>query len=233
MPVDRVETGIPGLDKLMEGGVVKNSVNLLAGQTGTGKTIFGCQYLLHGAKKGEKGLYISLEQKEDDIINDVQRFSWGEEFLNNIKNKKLIIVYTEFPNNIKELNDRIYSQVKKFGIKRLVLDSVSIATMGWKQTMEINILRRDLFDLMDSTKKMGVTSMLITEIPETDIKALSRFGFEEFIVDSIIKLHYLEYAAGELNRSLIIRKMRRTEHGADIYPMEISNKGIIVKPIRV
>ena len=101
--------------------------------------------------------------------------------------------------------------------------------MGWKETTEIAKLRAELFDFIKTLKNLGVTSLLITEIPEEKTKSLSRFGFEEFLADGIIVLHYLEYAAGGTPRSLVIRKMRRTEHGSDIYPMEITKTGIVVK----
>jgi KaiC/GvpD/RAD55 family RecA-like ATPase len=83
---------------------------------------------------------------------------------------------------------------------------------------------------MNTLKSTGVTSLLIAEIPEEKTKALSRFGFEEFLADGIIILHYLEYAAGGTPRSLLIRKMRRTDHGTDIYPIEITKTGIKLLP---
>jgi KaiC/GvpD/RAD55 family RecA-like ATPase len=69
--------------------------------------------------------------------------------------------------------------------------------------------------------------VILSEIPE-DSKALSRFGVEEFVVDGVIVLNYL--GIGEAySRSLLIRKMRRTNHGRDVYPFEITPKGIVVK----
>jgi KaiC/GvpD/RAD55 family RecA-like ATPase len=107
---------------------------------------------------------------------------------------------------------------------------MSIATLGWKvSTADIGKVRMELMDMIRMIENTGVTSIFIGEIPETEAKALSRLGVEEFIVDSIIVLHYLEYAAGGTPRSLIIRKMRRTDHGTDIYPLEITSKGLIVK----
>ncbi|MBI2005248.1 MAG: AAA family ATPase [Candidatus Aenigmarchaeota archaeon] len=229
MPVERVESGIPGLDKLIEGGLVKNSINLVAGQTGTGKTLFCMQYLLHGLRKGESGLYITLEQSEDDVLQDVGRFGWDIELKKYMQSGKLLLVPLE-PTGIRELTTSTVNNIKKVGAKRFVLDSLSVATMGWKTgEMDLSKIRAEIFAFMKSLKSLGVTSLLITEIPETDVKSLSRFGFEEFLSDSVVKLHYLEYAVGAFNRSLIIRKMRRTKHGADIYPMEIGGKGLELK----
>jgi KaiC/GvpD/RAD55 family RecA-like ATPase len=101
--------------------------------------------------------------------------------------------------------------------------------MGWKvSAMDIGKVRSQIFDYFRALKLTGVTTLLVTEIPETELKALSRFGFEEFLADGLIILYYLEYAAGGMPRSLLIRKMRRTKHSSDIHPMEITDKGIKV-----
>ncbi|MCK4497477.1 MAG: ATPase, partial [Candidatus Aenigmarchaeota archaeon] len=91
-------------------------------------------------------------------------------------------------------------------------------------------IRKLLFNTINVIKKNKCTALITSEIPE-GMRGLSKFGVEEFVVDGIIVLNYLEYAAGGLDRSLIIRKMRRTDHGKDIYPIEITSKGIVVKPV--
>jgi len=229
MAADRVESGIPGLDKLVEGGFVRNSINLIAGQTGTGKTLFCMQYLLHGLRNGENGLYISLEQTVDDIMLDVGKFGWDVEFKKYMQQGKFAIV-TQEPTSIKDLQDATLINIKKTSAKRFVLDSLSIATMGWKvSSMDVGKIRSEIFSYMKALKQSGITVLLIAEIPEAETKSLSRFGFEEFLADGVIILHYLEYAAGGTPRSLLVRKMRRTSHGTDIYPIEISSKGVAVK----
>ena len=226
---DRTESGIPGLDKIIEGGFVKDSINLIAGQTGTGKTLFAMQYLLHGLRNGENGLYITLEQTTDDIMSDVGKFGWDVEFKKYIQQGKFSIISQE-PIGIKELQDATITNIKKLNAKRFVLDSLSIATMGWKvSSMDIGKIRSEIFTYMKTLKNSNVTALLITEIPETQTKSLSRFGFEEFLSDSVIILHYLEYAAGGTPRSLLVRKMRRTSHGSDIYPIQISKAGVALK----
>lgn len=226
---DRTESGIPGLDKIIEGGFVKNSINLIAGQTGTGKTLFAMQYLLHGLRNGENGLYITLEQTVDDIMSDVGKFGWDVEFKKYIQQGKFSIISQE-PIGIKELQDATITNIKKLSAKRFVLDSLSIATMGWKvSSMDIGKIRSEIFTYMKTLKNSSVTALLITEIPETQTKSLSRFGFEEFLSDGVIILHYLEYAAGGTPRSLLVRKMRRTSHGSDIYPIQISKTGVALK----
>jgi len=112
-----------------------------------------------------------------------------------------------------------------------VLDSLSIAAMG-VQDGNAAKTRREIFDFIRTLKKTGVTALLITEIPEGDKGTLSRFGFEEFVSDSVIVLRYFEYAAGGNPRSLSIRKMRRTSHSTNVSSMDIKKDGIKILPLK-
>jgi len=225
--VERIPSGIPGLDKLIGGGFVKGSVNLLSGSAGTGKTIFACQFILEGLRNGEPGVYLTLEQEKDEILKDISLFGWDTEFQKYIRAGKLLLV-SEFPSKIRDLQVKAVELIERIKAKRFVLDSLTVAEMGWGEVKDLGKIRREVFDFLKTLKRFGVTSLLISETPEGE-KSLSTFGFEEFVVDGIIVLHYLEYAAGGIPRSLIIRKMRRTKHATDIFPFEITSKGIVVK----
>ncbi len=225
MEKERIETGIPGLDKLIEGGFIKGSTILLCGSTGTGKTIFSCQFIWHGLQKGENGVYLTLEEEKESIIKCAEDFGW--DFKKYINQKKLI-VESIFPSSLEEIKDTIRELIRRVDAKRFVLDSLSVATMGWKESESIPIIRRSVFELAKTLKDLQVTSILISEIPEGENK-LSRLGIEEFVVDGIIRLHYLEFTTADTPRSLVIRKMRRTNHETDIFPFEITEKGIVVK----
>lgn len=167
MVVERVESGIPGLDKLMEGGFVKGSSNLLAGATGTCKTIFSCQFILHGLRNGESGVYLSLEQTEREILEDVSKFGWDKEFKKYIEQGKFML-RSQAPTDIKDVADLALSLIKRVNAKRFVLDSMSIATLGWKISAEdVGKVRMELIDLVKMINNTGVTSLYIGEIPET------------------------------------------------------------------
>jgi len=221
----RVESGIPGLDKLIEGGFVKGSVNLVVGSTGTLKTTFCSQFIWHGLKKGEKGIYITVEQETDNTLKDMMRY--GFNFKTQMEAGNCIFLDV-LPTNFKDLEKATFDNIIKLGAKRFVLDSLTVAIMGLKQEKDPSALRRDVFRFVKRLRTMGVTSLLTTEIPEGS-KALTRFGFEEFVADGILVLHFLDYTTGEIKRSLMIRKMRRTNHGTDIYPIMVTEKGIEVR----
>lgn len=217
---DRITSGIPGLDNLIQGGFVKGSVNLISGPTGTGKSIFGLQYIWYGLKKGENGVFISLEQEPRDIFGDVKDFGWN--FNSYIEKKKCIIEYLPIW-RLEDLTITVLEKIKSINAKRFVLDSLSLVC----SKLEPEEIRSAITEFMKELRRSGVTSLLLTEVPEGS-KGLSTFGIEEYIVDGIIVLHYLEFVSGMSPRSLVIRKMRRTNHGTDVYPMNIDNKGISI-----
>ncbi len=218
---ERIPSGIPGLDPLMEGGLVKGSTTLVSGSAGTGKTIFCTQFLLEGLKKGETCMFITLEEKPDDIINDVKRFGW--DLQKYIDDKKLLLEFQD-PFQMTDITSPLLDKIQQHKIQRVVLDSTTIFELYYKDPADI---RKQLFKLLTGLKGIGVTSILTSELPE-EYKTLGKFGVEEFVVDCVIVLHYL--GIGEKNySSLQIRKMRRTNHEKDVFPMEITEKGIVVK----
>jgi len=220
---ERIPTGIPGLDKLIEGGFVKGSTILVSGAAGTGKSIFCAQFLLEGLKKGENCMFITLEERPEDIIGDVKRFGW--DFQKHVDSKKLILEYQD-PFQITDITSPLLDKIKEHKIERVALDSTAVFGMYYKEAFEV---RKQLFKLLNGLKDIGVTSVLTSELPE-ESKRLGKFGVEEFIVDGVILLHFL--GIGEKNyHSLQIRKMRRTNHEKDVYPMEIGKDGIIVRKI--
>lgn len=220
---ERIPSGIPGLDPLMEGGFIKGSTTLVSGAAGTGKTILCTQFLLEGLKKGEICMFITLEEKPEDIINDVKRFNWNLQKY--VDEKKLFLEFQD-PFQITDITSPLLDKIQQHKIQRVAIDSTAVFALYYKEPSEI---RKQLFKLLTGLKGIGVTSIITSELPE-ETKKLGKFGVEEFVVDSVIVLHFL--GLGERTFfNLQIRKMRRTNHGKDTYPMEIGSKGIEVKKV--
>jgi len=220
--VERISTGIPGLDELMEGGFVKGSAVLVTGGTGTGKTTFCAQFILEGLKKGEPGVYITLEEDPEDIKGDLRRF--GFKFERFEKNNTFRMAYQN-PFEISDISSTVVDTINSIKAKRIVIDPISLIGMYMKDPAA---LRKRLFEIIRVLKKTNTTALITSEVEE-DEKGLSRFGVAEFIADGVIVLHFLGIGGGVSTRSLLVRKLRRTKHGTDVYPLEITSKGIIVK----
>lgn len=222
MASQRIPTGIPGLDGLMQGGLIRGSTNMVSGATGTCKTLFGAQFLWHGLQRGETGVYITLEEDPSDIKEDVAIFGWD---FGKYEKKGLCKIIFHDPAQVNNLSSVMMEEIANLKASRLVIDSTSVLGMTIEKPAQI---RRKLFGIVSSIKQhKDLTSIILTEVTE-DSKALSRWGVEEFVVDGVIILNYLGIGE-EYNRSLMIRKMRRTNHGKDIYPFEITRDGISVK----
>lgn len=219
--IERVTTGIPGLDKLLEGGFIRGDTVLVTGATGTGKTIFCAQYIWEGLKNGEKCLFVTLEESAEDILNDIARFGWN--FRHYIESGQLKMISKD-PLRLTNEIGQIVEMIKRNRLHRVVIDSTSVMGLYFKNPFE---LRKQMFQIFKDLKETGATIVATAETPEGG-KGLSRFGVEEYVVDGVVVMHYLEYAASGTPRSLIVRKMRRTAHKTDIFPMKITDKGIEV-----
>ncbi|MEM5874692.1 MAG: ATPase domain-containing protein [Candidatus Aenigmatarchaeota archaeon] len=221
--IKRVSFGIKGLDKLIQGGVPEGSTILLTGSPGTGKTIFSIQFLVHGAMIGENGLYLSMEEDVKRLKQYMEAsFNWPLEKFE--KGKRIIFLRTELF-NYENFKSMIEVNVEKFNIKRLVIDPITTLSLFFEKLLDI---RRSLLDLDMLLKILGCTSILTCEVPEGST-SISSFGIEEFTSDGII---ILKYYIGNLTRSLIVRKMRATEHIGDEVPFEIkSGIGIVVRSV--
>lgn len=220
---ERVPSGIPGLDELIEGGYIPGSVIMLSGGTGTGKTIFCTQYIWNALCLGENGVFVTLQQTPEEIRKDVARF--GRDFETAEKNDQCRIVYLD-PQDLKKIINTIMDNIKEINAKRLAIDSISLVG---EYIDHIRTVRKDFSYLIRQLKKMKVTTVMTSEIPE-GTELISRFGIEEFLVDGVIVLKCGVDVVGGKPRSMIIRKMRRTKHDLDTHPFMITDHGIkIVK----
>ncbi len=217
----RVPSGIPGFDELIGGGFIPNSIVMVSGEAGTGKTLFCTQFIWNALCLGENGVYITLQQTADEIKKDVVAF--GRDFTNAEQLGQFRIVYAE-PQNMKKIVDTIIRNVKEVKAKRLVIDSI---TMICEYADKKRDIRYNLGRLFAEIKKIGVTTLIISEIEE-GTGSLSRFGVEEFMVDGVIVLTCGANLGMGTPRTIHIEKMRRTSHDLNVHPFEISDRGIKV-----
>ena len=247
---DRIATGIPGFDELVEGGFPTGSSVLLAGGPGTGKTIFAMQYLVSGAAKGEKGLYVSFEQQASALCSQASQFGWDLAKLE--KSGKLKLMCVPAKNISRKTIEEIRETVKKLGIQRLVLDSLSTLIVNapiYSQVSDIALkdllhestvlsppilgeymVSKFLYGFIDELRELnGCTSLLIAEEPQEQ-KGMSKDTLGEHVCDGVIFINY-ESLGGDYSRSMIVRKMRETKNNDDVHPVEIGKKGIVVHSI--
>jgi KaiC/GvpD/RAD55 family RecA-like ATPase len=220
--IDRVSTGIPGLDKIIGGGFIPNSVVMISGEAGTGKTIFSTQYIWNALCVGENGLYVTLQQTADEIKKDVAIF--GRDFNRAEDIGQCRIIYAE-PQDMKKIIAIVLRNVRDLKAKRVVIDSITMLAEYAERKRDI---RFSLSRLIQELKKMGVTAIVTSEVEEGK-NTLSKFGVEEYLVDGVVVLKCgVDVGLGGKPRSLYVKKMRRTDHDLNIHPFEISERGIKV-----
>ncbi len=217
----KIPLGIPGLDEMLGGGVPENHSILVCGGPGTGKTSFGMQYLYKGALMGEKGAFISLEQKSKRIVEDVQNaFSWNVE--EEIEKGNLLMLDVD-RYNFQNMIDLVQSSVMHHKVKRVVIDTITMLRLFFRDDYEF---RKGLFNLLDFLSSINVTTIATVEKPYS-VREEAVFGLEEFIADGVIMLYNMPKKNQRI-RALEVLKMRGTDHSKSIYPFQIASDGLNV-----
>jgi circadian clock protein KaiC len=244
----KTPTGIVGLDAALDGGIPEKNLVLIAGGAGVGKTTLSLQFLLNGARKGEKGFYLSTEQTEKDIEKQARNF--GKDFNMLISSGMLKLHYIDILQD-QEMFSPVFASIKEFKPKRIVMDSLStfseyftindfLKEMIFRRGALLNrqvtdkmipveisektIKKRMLAKLMAEIRKYNSTVFLITELPEKT-ENLSSDGVSEFLADGVIVLKSLS-VGDSLSRTLEIKKMRYSNIKGGIKTYEITDNGI-------
>ncbi len=222
----RVETGVPGFNEMVGGGFESDSINLIAGGSGTGKSIFALQFLLEGLRKGESVLYVSFEEKKEDFYDDMKQMGWDLEKAEQTKR----FIYLEYsPEKIKMMLDEgggaIESLVLKYNITRMVIDSITSFSILFDDDQE---QRQSISELFDILRNWKCTILLTVQDDPADNNDTGITPFE-FGADSITML-YNASTGTERQRFIEVLKMRGTEHSQDVHVFEIGKRGVQVGP---
>lgn len=222
--LQRVSTGIPGLDSLIEGGIPKGFTVLVAENPGTGKTILTSHFLYEGLKNGENGLYVSFGESKEQFYDNIDRI--GMDFRDFEEQKKF--VFLDFASITKEgmrdALDEVLATIKEISAKRLVVDSFSAISQAYETQIDARIVLQTILGKI--MRAEGVTSLLISEIPAG--RDVIGSGIEEFVADGILRLeHGKNNAAPTMLR---VVKMRGTAMDREPHVCVIGRKGMILYP---
>jgi len=225
--MERIPSGIRGLDKVIEGGFEKNSIILVSGGGGSGKTIFGISFLLEGIKKfDETAVYISFEENKDKFYRHMFRFGWDLADLEK-KGKFIFIKYTpeKIAKVVKEGGTEIGKELKELNAKRIVIDSLSAYTVMFEKESEQRKMLVDLFEMIEGWDCTAI--VIAEENPSLEKYHSSVMGF---MADAIVYLYNIIKDNRSLIRGMQIAKMRGTRHASNIFPFSIGDKGIEAYP---
>ena len=223
MAFEFVKTGIKGLDSMLGGGIPKGQSVLLVGGPGTGKTSVALQFLYEGALNGEKGLFISLEEKPERIVeNCMIAFPEWKQFRKLVGNETIKILKIEkwsYDGFIETIN----TNVSQYKATRCVIDSLSIMELYFEKAYDY---RKRLFDMINFLSNTECTTLITSEMEGRETIRL-RHPIAEYVADGVIALYKLEKKEKRV-RALEILKMRGTSHMTDLVPIAIEKNGIKV-----
>lgn len=219
--VERVATGIEGLDQLLNGGIPAEHTVFLAGPAGAGKTTFALEFLYRGiTENDENGLYVSFEETKDELLTDLP-FDWDLQGL--IDDGSLNMVKYD-PYQYEDIVGLIRSSVRENDAERVVIDSLTALSL---YVDDVKDVRKLILDMNEQLRKLETTTLYIGEIKSSAPEQISRFGVEEFIADGVITL-ILGQQGSELTNQLLIRKMRGTDHDKKVHPFKFQDDGLKV-----
>ncbi len=205
--MDRVKTGIEGLDQLLYGGFLRGDAIVVAGAPGTGKTSLGMQYLYNGITKyRENGLFITFEEFPERIYRDADNYGWDFRALEDQGKLKVLFTSPEvLQQDIIRDQGIVHEMLSEIGATRVVVDSISNLQGVAESPRKF---REAVYALVNALKAESLTSVLTRELQEEEE---SGGGPEEFVADGLIRLTS-DYVMGHRMRYIEVLKSRGTPH---------------------
>ncbi len=236
--MERTKTGVEGLDNIIEGGFPKQSITLVSGPPGGGKSIFCFQFLYEGVNNNEKCLFLTLDKKVEGLLTQAKEL--GFDFQPFIEKGQVKFLFLNI--NKKLIYETMTNEILSGEWDRIVLDSITplsempIYLRNTSSSSDINFVNGEEFPsdsslpvrrlhlryIMNALETSKATSVVTSELP-VGTNQLSRDGISEFLADGVITLS-LDQTMDR--RKLSVMKMRNTKHTLKPQDISIDSGGI-------
>jgi circadian clock protein KaiC len=233
VPLIKAPTGIRGVDEITHGGLPRGRATLVTGGAGSGKTLFGLEFLVRGAQEfGEPGVLLSFEESAAELATNVASLGFD---LRGLERDGLLVVdairidassvLAAGAFDLDGLFIRLAQAVEQVGARRVVLDTMEVLFTALGNDA---IIRAELTRLLRWMKERGLTVVLTGE--KGRLGELTRYGIEEYVSDCVLVLdHRIQDELG--TRRIRIAKYRGSVHGTNEYPFLITGRGLMVLPL--
>jgi KaiC/GvpD/RAD55 family RecA-like ATPase len=239
-----VETGVQGLDELLNGGFPEGRVILVIGGPGSGKTILASQFLYNGISNyDENGIFVSLDEGKDHFYSEMQNFGWDfikteEEkkfsFIDATKLSRIALLREKLMVEAKSLRgkqlqvdklvEEIQTKIEEINAKRVVLDTLATLFHRFPDPIERRVAVVDLFE---SLSELKITTIITTELGRLTLDR--EVSIEEYMAHGVILMQTL-FSGGATSRALQVVKMRGTKINTNLVPYTIDRTGVEIFP---
>ena len=247
---DKVKTGIPGLDDMLEGGLIPGRAYVVSGTSGTGKTTLAMQFLLEGARGGERVIYVSIDEPPNEVKRDMGALGWDvgrvqvfdatPDVMNydktpvrDVSSERKAVYFSDIGPGIRQTSEKnpvdvtistiqeiLKQEMRARKYSRIVVDSLTSLRYFYIRTSEENTTLMSFFRLLSD---LGVTALLTVQLPE-----ISKPDVEVHVARGEIRLHKWFDGRG-LMRGITVEKYRGSPHDHRLRLMKISHGGIDIK----
>jgi len=247
---EKFKTGVPGLDEMLEGGLIPGRTYVVSGASGTGKSTLAMQFLLEGTKKGERVMYVSLDEPPNEVRQNMRSFGWDigrvlvfdatpdilsydKTPVRDVSTERKVEYFADTSDEIRKTSERspvdmsistlqemLRQEMKVRRYTRVVIDSLTSLRYFYIRTSEENA---SLISFLRVLADLGVTCMVTVQLPE-----IAKVDVEAHMARGEIRLHKWFDGRG-LMRGVTIEKYRGSPHDNRLRPMKITDDGITIK----
>lgn len=221
--MDRVKTGIKGLDEMLHGGFLPQTANLVEGAPGTGKSTLGMQFIYNGITKyNEPGLILTFEEFPQQYYRDAMALGWDFRKLESEGKLKVIMTSPEVTKiDLETVGGMIETMADEMDARRVLVDSLSHFERLTDDPVELRAIQ---YSFINALKREGLTSVLTKETTAL----LGEMPSDEsvaFVADSYLLLRYVEIESA-IRKALLVLKLRGSDHDKDIRQFQIGPQGV-------
>ncbi len=221
----RISTGVPGLDEMLHGGLIPGRVYLVKGAPGTGKTTLAMHFAMAGLARGEKVLYVTLEEPVENLRQDMPKLGF------NLDDPNFILIdatpstdtyvlmdsmFESFAKGFNKMLETVKNQYLSLHFHRLIIDPLTMVKLTTKEEIEY---RRLFLEFVKTMHRLRVTTLLTSEMEKCDV--------EEYLVHGVIELRRFEMD-GRVARGIRITKFRGSDFDDALRPYAITERGLTV-----
>jgi KaiC/GvpD/RAD55 family RecA-like ATPase len=243
--MERLSSGVKGLDDILEGGFPKARTILIVGSPGSGKTILAIQFLRAGALKGERSIYVTFDERPEQVKENMSAFSWDLDrleaegkimFVDATPFRRMKTAATSGPEGraglltvdalpeitLRALVENVRRLAEEEDVTRLVIDPITSLSVRYQSPVK---RRRAMLMLFDALSSTGATCLVTSELRTSMLTR--KFQLEEYLSQGVVLMR-TGIHEGNVVRAVQVEKMRGIAHDTQLRPYLIGQNGIEV-----